>query len=82
MKRILKTVQLIFIAILISINLNTVYAQTTGNIDGPNAGGSGNEDTIKVKGGFHKGDDGYRIYIVDSSSPTVLQKVYDIFYEE
>lgn len=82
MKRILKAVQLIFIAILISINLNTVYAQTTGNIDGPNAGGSGNEDTIKVKGGFHKGDNGYRIYIVDQSSPTVLQKVYDIFYEE
>lgn len=82
MKRVLKAVQLIFIAILISINLNTVYAQTTGNIDGPNAGGSGNEDTIKVKGGFHKGDNGYRIYIVDSSSPTVLQKVYDIYMND
>lgn len=82
MKRVLKAVQLIFIAILISINLNTVYAQTTGNIDGPNAGGSGNEDTIKVSGGFHPGDDGYRIYIVDSSSPTVLQKVYDIYFND
>ena len=81
MKRILKAVQLIFIAILISININTVYAETTGNIDGPNAGGQGNESTNEVHGGYHSGDNGYRIYIVDSSSPTVLQKVYDIYFD-
>lgn len=82
MKKVMQAIQMILISIVISLCITNVYAQTTGNIDGPNAGGSGNEDTIKVKGGFHKGDNGYRIYIVDSSSPTVLQKVIDIYFND
>lgn len=78
MKKVMQTIQVVLLSVVMSLCVTNICAETTGNIDGPNAGGSGNEDTIKVKGGFHKGDNGYRIYIVDQSSPTVLQKVYDI----
>lgn len=78
MKKVMQTIQVVLLSIVISLCATNVYAQTTGNIDGPNAGGQGNESTNEVHGGYHSGDNGYRIYIVDSSSPTVLQKVYDI----
>lgn len=78
MKRVLKAFQVILLQIVMSLCITNVCAETTGNIDGPNAGGQGNESTNEVHGGYHSGDNGYRIYIVDSSSPTVLQKVYDI----
>lgn len=81
MKRVMQAIQMILISVVISLCITNVYAETTGNIDGPNAGGQGNEGTIQVKGGFHPGDNGYRIYIVDQSSPTVLQKVYDIYFD-
>lgn len=81
MKRVLKAFQVILLQIVISLCATNVYAETTGNIDGPNAGGSGNESTNEVHGGYHSGDNGYRIYIVDSSSPTVLQNVIDLYFD-
>lgn len=48
------------------------FAATDGNVGDANAGGQGNHDTINIKGGYHVGDAGYRIYIVDANSPTVI----------
>ena len=80
MKKVMQTIQVVLLSIVISLCATNVYAQTTGNIDGPNAGGQGNEQTNEVHGGYHSGDNGYRIYIVDSSSPTVLQNVIDLYF--
>ena len=81
MKKVMQAIQVILLQIVISLCTTNVYAETTGNIDGPNAGGQGNESTNEVHGGYHSGDHGYRIYIVDSSSPTVLQNVIDIYFD-
>lgn len=48
------------------------FAATDGNVGDANAGGQGNHNTISIKGGYHVGDAGYRIYIVDANSPTCL----------
>ena len=48
------------------------FAATDGNVGDANAGGNGSHNTISITGGYHVGDAGYRIYIVDANSPTVL----------
>lgn len=49
MKKVMQAIQVVLLSVVMSLCVTNICAETTGNIDGPNAGGSGNEDTIKVK---------------------------------
>ena len=77
--KLLKAAQIVALQLMLSL---TAFAAPSENIDGANAGGSGNDGTIKVNGGFHKGDNGYRIYIVDANEPTVISNVIDLFLND
>ena len=78
-----KILQIIQIILLIIVTISTnAYAATTNNIDGANAGGESSESTIKVNGGFSVGADGYRVYIADANSPTVISRVVDLYFSK
>lgn len=77
--KLIKAAQIIALQLLLSLN---AFALSSENIDGANAGGSGTDDTIKVSGGFHPGDNGYRIYIVDANEPEVISNVIDIYLND
>lgn len=78
-----KILQIIQMLLLIIVTISTnAYAATTNNIDGANAGGESSESTIKVNGGFSVGADGYRVYIADANSPTVISRVVDLYFSK
>lgn len=77
--KLLKAAQVVALQMLLSLN---AFAISQENIGDANAGGSGSDGTIKVNGGFHKGDNGYRIYIVDANEPTVISNVIDMYLND